>query len=98
MQQQLQMIAVQKQQLQVDKKEAEEAGEQVKGSKGDVYKAVGPILMKSDKATVSKGLKETVSSAEERVSILEKQEKKIALKVQELQKELQTELQGLQGA
>ena len=97
MQQQLQMVAVQKQQLTLEKADAEEAQKQLTASKGEVYKSVGPILMKSDKASLDKELKETIGSAGDRLSLLEKQEQKIALKAQELQKDLQTGLKGLQG-
>ena len=98
MQQQLQMVAVQKQQMALDKSEAEAASKELAASKGDVYRSVGPILMKADKASLTKDLKESVTSADNRISLLEKQEQKIALKAQELQKDLQTGLQGLQGA
>jgi prefoldin beta subunit len=97
MQQQLQLIAVQKQQLVVDKSEAEEATKELKTAKGDVYKSVGPILMKADKTSLSKEIKETITSADSRLTMLESQEQKIALKAQELQKDLQTGLKGLQA-
>lgn len=96
MQQQLQMVAVQKQQLILDKAEAEEADKELASSKGDVYKSIGPILVKSGRDALSKELKEASSSADARISILEKQEQKLALRAQELQKELQTGLKGLQ--
>jgi prefoldin beta subunit len=97
-QQQLQMIGVQKQQLAVDKAEAEEAQKELKASKGDAYKSVGPILMKTDRASLTKELKETIDTADNRLSLLDKQEQKIALKAQGLQKDLQAGLKGLQGA
>ena len=96
LQQQLQMVAVQKQQLILDKAEAEDAEKELAASKGDVYKSVGPILVKSDKEALSKELKEAISSADSRVTLLEKQEQKLALKAQELQKDLQTGIKGLQ--
>ncbi len=98
MQQQLQMIAVQKQQLTLDKSEAEAAQEELKKAKGDVYKNVGPLLVKADKTSLKKELKEGLESSSNRISMLEKQEQKLALKAQELQKDLQTGLKGLQGA
>ncbi len=92
MQQQLQMIAVQKQQLAMDKRDAEEALEQLKAAKGDVFKSVGPILMRSDKASLEGELSESMSSSDSRTRLLESQEKKVAVKAQELQKELQASL------
>jgi prefoldin beta subunit len=96
LQQQLQMVAVQKQQLLLDKAEAEEADKELTASKGDVYKSVGPILVKSEREALSKELKEGISSADSRISLLDKQEQKLALKAQELQKDLQVGLKGLQ--
>ncbi len=98
MQQQLQLIAVQKQQLALNKGEAEAAQKELTKAKGDVYKHIGPILVKTDKATLKKELQDVIESSGNRLSLLEKQEQKIALKAQELQKELQTGLKGLQGA
>jgi prefoldin beta subunit len=82
----------------VDKADAEEAAKELKTAKGDVYKTVGPLLVKTDKTALAKELKETSSSADNRISLLEKQEQKIALKAQELQKDLQSSIKGLQGA
>ncbi len=97
LQQQLQMVAVQKQQLAMDKNEAEEAIKELKASKGDVYKSVGPILMKADKTSLTKDLEEAQKSADNRILLLEGQEKKLTLKAQELQKDLQAGLKQ-QGA
>ncbi len=88
-QQQLQLISLQKQQLTLDKAEAEAAEKELKTAKGDVYKVVGPILLKSEKAGLSKDLKKTIEEISNKLSLLEQQEQKIALKAQELQKELQ---------
>jgi len=96
LQQQLQIVAMQKQQLIMDKSESEEAEKELLASTGDVYKSVGPILLKSDKISLKKELKEEITSADGRISLLEKQEQKLALKAQELQKELQSSLKGLQ--
>jgi prefoldin beta subunit len=98
LQQQLQMVAMQKQQLQMDKSEAEEASKELDSAKGDVYKSVGPLLIKTDKASLGKELKEKQSNADNRISLLEKQEQKLATKGQELQKDLQAGLSGQGGA
>lgn len=97
MQQQLQMIGAQKQQLTMELVDSEEAKKEVGKSKGDVYRAVGPILIKAERGSVETDLEETISSAQNRLSLLENQEKKLATKAQELQKELQSQLKGLQG-
>jgi prefoldin beta subunit len=94
LQQQMQMVAVQKQQLTMDKGEAEEASKELGSAKGDVYKAVGPLLIKSDKSKLSAELEESASSAANKISLLEKQEQKLAAKLQELQKGLQAGLKA----
>lgn len=96
LQQQLQMVAVQKQQFMLEKSDAEEAEKELVASTGDVYKSVGPILIKSEKASLKKELKDAITSADSRISLLDKQEQKLALKAQELQKDLQFGLKGLQ--
>jgi len=98
LQQQLQMVAAQKQQMALGKGEAEAANSELANAKGDVYKHVGPILVKVGKAELKKELKEAIGASSDRISLLETQEQKIALKAQGLQKELQTGLKGLQGA
>lgn len=98
LQQQLQMVVLQKQQMALEKGDAEEAEKELDASTGEVYKSVGPILMRSDKASLKKELKETITSADSRITLLDKQEQKLALKAQELQKELQSGLKGLQQA
>lgn len=92
LQQQLQMVAVQKQQLVMDKAEAEEASKELATAKGDVYKSIGPLLIKSDKASLETELKEAVITTDSRLSRLETQEQKLAVKGQELQKDLQASL------
>jgi len=97
LQQQLQMVAVQKQQLIMDKGEAEDAKKALLVSTGDVYKSVGPLLLKSDKASLEAELSDGIISAENRISLLDKQEQKLVGKAQELQKDLQAGLSGYSG-
>jgi chaperonin cofactor prefoldin len=46
---------------------------------------------------LTKELKESISAADDRIKLLDKQEQKLAVKAQELQKDLQTGLKGLQA-
>ncbi len=87
--QQLQSISIQKQTLMLQGKEIEKALEEITKSDGqDIYKAVGPILIKTDKTLITKELDEKKDDIEIKIRILEKQEKKIKEKVQELQDQL----------
>jgi len=94
LQQQLQMVSMQKQQLMVQKIGYDDASEALSGVKGDVYKSVGPILVKSDASSLKEELLEKSQSAESRISLLESQEEKLVSKISELQKDLQTGLSG----
>ncbi|MBN2517212.1 MAG: prefoldin subunit, partial [Candidatus Altiarchaeota archaeon] len=69
---------------------------ELQASTGDVYKSVGPILIKSNKTALKKDMEERGSSAEARVKVLEGQEHKLATKLQDLQKDLQSGLRGVQ--
>ena len=93
-QQQMQSINVQKESLKFQKIEAEKALEELGKLKddNDVFKAVGPILIRSNKTDIEKELKEKMETAVVRLNVLEKQEEKIKEKVQEVQKKLQESL------
>lgn len=96
LQQQLQMMVVEKQRRVLENGELEEASKELRTSKGDVYKSVGPLLIKSSKANLDNEIKERISSAESSVKLLESQEQKLTTKLQELQKNLQSSLAGIQ--
>ena len=96
LQQQLQMMAVEKQRRVLEKGELEEASKELETAKGDVYASVGPLLIKSSKTNLGKEIKEKISSAENSVKLLENQEQKLTTKLQELQKDLQSSLAGVQ--
>ena len=90
-QQQMQQINMQKETLKFQKVEAENAINELKNLKDDseVFKAVGPILIKSTKSDLEKELKEKMETVEVRMKTIEKQENKIKEKVQKVQEKLQ---------
>jgi len=91
-QQHLQAVLLQKESLTIQKVEIEKALEELdKAKEGeDVYKAVGPILIKSTKKTMQKELKEKNETNELRLKSLGRQENKIKEKAKETQDKLQT--------
>jgi len=97
LQQQLQLVAMQKQQLLLEKNDLDEASKEVEKSKGDLYKSVGPLLIKAPKTELKKELGEKTTSTSSRITLLEKQEQKLVMKVQELQKDLQAGLGGAEA-
>lgn len=89
-QQQYQTIMMQKEALNAQKNEIDKALEEL--SKTDdgkeVYKAVGPILVKSGKKELETELKEKNETIELRLKNFDKQEEKIKEKIQELQEKM----------
>ena len=90
-QQQVQAIAIQKDTLNMQKLEFDKALEELKRTKDgeDVYKAVGPILIKSSKSELVKELSDKLETIEVRLKSLDKQEDKVKEKLQEGQQQLQ---------
>jgi prefoldin beta subunit len=88
-QQQLQSITIQKESLNLQHQEINNALEELnKLKENDVYKLVGPILVKSDKATIIKELQEKKESIEMRMKTLERGEERAKAKIEELREKL----------
>lgn len=84
-QQQLQMLATQKQQIDLQLAEIDAAVKALKDVKEDtVFKAVGPILAKVNKKDTEKQLKETKELLELRSKTLDKQAEKVRNKMKEM--------------
>jgi len=96
LQQQLQMISMQKQQMVLQNAEMENAQKELEGASktGKVYRIVGPILVESTKDEMAKKLKDDYDLNKTRVDVLEKQEKKLAEKLNEMRTELQAMISG----
>lgn len=90
-QQQLQSVVLQKESLNIQAIEIDKALEELKKLKGeeDVYKAIGPILVKSTKSELEKELKEKKETIGLRLRSLDKQEIKLKEKLKEGQEKLQ---------
>jgi prefoldin beta subunit len=89
-QQQFQNIAVQKESFNLQKLEIEKALEELEKSKEqEVFKAVGPILIKTDKPAMTTELTEKLETISLRAKTLAKQETKLHEKLQTDQKKLQ---------
>ena len=95
MQQQMQQINYQKETLRFQKIEAEKALDEMKNISDDteVFKAVGPILIKSNKSDLEKELKEKMETVDIRIGKIEKEEEKIKEDLTKVQNELQKALQ-----
>jgi prefoldin beta subunit len=89
-QQQMQTILIQKETLNVQSMEMDKAlGELKKATTEDVYKAVGPILIKSNKKDLDKELTERKETIDLRLKSLQRQEDRIKEKLKEAQEKLE---------
>jgi len=99
LQQQLQMVVTQKAHLENSLKETESAIQEIEKISDDtpIFKAVGTILVKTNKNEVLKELKEKKDTFEVRIKALERQEERLRERIQEMQKKIQSMLGGVQA-
>lgn len=97
LQQTLQSVLTQKQQLELELLEIDQALGELEKASDDavVYKSVGSLLIKSEKDRVAGELKERKELANMRISVLGKQEERLRTQVKGLQTRLQKDLRPL---
>lgn len=95
---QLQVIVLQKHQLQLQLNEIGLAEEELKKSKGEIYKSLGVVMVKSNKEDADKDLRERKELVNMRLGTMAKQEEKLRSSVMTLQKKLQDKMKGYGGA
>lgn len=94
MEKQLEMLLIQKHQLQIQLNEVKHALDELKKAKGDVFHSVGSVLMKTTKESAEADLKERNELVEVKVSAISKQEEKLRVVVMDAQKKLQEKMRG----
>ena len=98
-QQQMQTVLIQKESLNMQNMEIEKALEELKKTEHeDVYKAVGPILIKSTKKDLDKELTERKETIDLRLKSLQKQENRLKDKLKESQEKFEEILRGQEKA
>ncbi len=90
----LQLTMVQRQQVQLQMDEIDNALEEMAKSTGVVYRAVGTVLVESKKDETIKELTERKDTLAVRVNVLTKQEEKLRAKLTELR----AKIEGSTGA
>jgi len=100
LQQNLQAIMMQKQQIELEIVETERALEELnKTTTSDsIYKAAGPLLIKSEKDTIEKELSEKKELANTRVMVLGKQESRVKENLKEVENKINQMLKGTQSS
>lgn len=90
---QLQMLLLQKHQIQLQLNEIKLATEELKKAKGDIYKSAGSIMMRSTREEAEKDLKEKKELFELRLNTITKQDEKLRETLSVLQRDLQAQMQ-----
>ncbi len=96
LQQQLQTVLQQKTQYELAVREAKRAQEEIKDSADDavMYMSVGTVMMQKKKEVVDAKLTDKIETIELRIKSLEKQEKLLQGKFEQLQAQIKTALEG----
>jgi len=94
LQQTLQSVLTQKQQLELGLTETEQALNELEKltKQAVIYKSVGSLLVKAKKTKVTKELKEQRELLNMRISVIDKQEKRLRTQLKDLQTKLQQDL------
>ena len=100
LQQTLQGVMAQKQQLEMQLTEVEQAAGELEklDETAVVYKSIGALLVKSEKDKVSTELTERKELVKMRVDVLAKQEERLRTQVKDLQEKLQQDLRPVSGS
>ena len=86
---QLEVLLIQKHQLQLQLNEIKHALEELKKSKGEVYRSIGSIVMHTTRDAAESDLKDKVEIGEVKLNAIGKQEEKLRTIVLDSQKKLQ---------
>ncbi|MCW3996846.1 MAG: prefoldin subunit beta [Candidatus Bathyarchaeota archaeon] len=99
LQQTLQTILAQKQQVEMEKTEVEQTLSELQKTADDavIYKAVGSLLVRADKAKVAEELTERKELLNTRSTVIARQEERIRSQVKEAQTKLQEDLNPVSG-
>lgn len=94
LQQTLQSVLAQKQQVEMEKSEVEQTVAELQKTTDDavIYKAIGSLLVKAEKAKVTEELVERKDLLNTRSTVLARQEERIRSQVKESQTKLQEDL------
>lgn len=92
MEKQLEVVLIQKHQLQIQLNEVKHALEELKKAKGEVYRSVGSIIISTTKEEAESDLKERQELIDVKLNAMAKQEEKLRATVMEAQKKLQERL------
>jgi prefoldin beta subunit len=88
LEQNINSILMQKRAIEMEVAELESSLEEVKKNNEDIFKLIGNILIKTDKESVEKDLKEKIGHVKSRLKTYEAQEKNVAKRIAEIREEI----------
>lgn len=91
---QLEVVLIQKHQLQIQLNEVKHALVELKKAKGEVYRSIGAITVGTTKEEAEEDLKEKQELLEVKLNSITNQEEKLRGTVMETQKKLQESMKG----
>ncbi len=94
MEKQLEILLIQKHQLQIQMNEVKHALDELKKSSGEVYRSVGAVMLRTTKEAAEADLKERQELVDIKLNAIGKQEEKLRSTVLESQKRLQEKMKG----
>ena len=98
LQQQARILSTQKFQFDAQQKEMKNSLEELeKAETTEVYKAIGQIIIKSEKPKLISEIKEKLETLDLRMKAIEKPKKKTVDRLHEFQLQLETALTGIRG-
>jgi len=89
---QLEVLLIQKHQLQIQSNEVKHAVDELKKADGNIYRSIGSVMMQSSKEDAEKELDERAELIKVKLGALEKQEEKLRGVVMDRQKKIQESL------
>ncbi len=92
LEQNLQSILMQKQAFQIELSESENALEEVKTSKDEVYRLIGQIMIKSSKTEIEKELSQRKDILALRTKAIERQETQLKTEIDKIKKEVMKDI------
>ena len=98
LQNQIQMVFMQKQQLEIRQKEIELAIGELEGVKDEkIYKITGTLLIETNKDDCKESLEKDKNITDTQIKVMEKQQKKLTSKMEEMNAELQKLIERLEA-
>ena len=88
LEQSIQNLFLQKQAFQLELNETQKALEEIKDSRGDIFKIIGQLMIKTDGEKVEKELEGREKMLDLKLKSLEKQEKTIVERADDVRKEV----------